>query len=161
MNRLRETKLYIYHQHSVYRTICKYMLLPAVFLNEHLGSDTQRPHRAFSTNERTEWIWLFHIFSQFQDSLHYILLDVLQQKFLAVFIVCVQRGQRKKHQVTLCFNKWIPNRMPWEMRQLGHDRRTMSQSDSAWTMLLKSETKSDSDHTDCYVASYSKNKTWS
>lgn len=128
-----------------YRAICKHTLSQAVCVNEHLGSGTQRPHRASGTNERTEWKWLFHIFSQFQDSLHYILLEVWQQEFLSLFRVWnwEWRGQRKKPQVTLWSSKWVTNRMPntWEMRQLGQDRRTMSQPDSAWRTLLKSETK--------------------
>lgn len=72
-----------------------------------LGSETQRPHRSSGTNKRTEQKWLFSKFSQLQNSLHFILLEVWEQKQLALFRFWNWEWRQKKHKVSLWFSKWL------------------------------------------------------
>lgn len=154
MNRLREVKLYIHHQHSMVQNNrqihivpgCLAECIPWVWHSEATQSPWHKPE------SRMEMA--FSYICPVPGLSYCILLEVWQHKSLALFRVWnwEQRGQRKKHQVPLWFSKWIADRMqcPWE-EAIGHGRRRVSQSDSLG--------QSDSDHTDCHSCSQKKN--WS
>lgn len=81
-----------------------------------------KDHTSSGTNRRTEQKWLFSKFSQLQNSLHFILLEVWKQKWLALFRFWNWEWRRKKHKVSLWFSKWMTSKTPypWQMRQPDH-----------------------------------------